>query len=331
MPKRKATSKLSGLVDADEDDEVLLSPNEQEPVLDAEAVAPPAKKTKGRQKAALDKTSKAKPTTRKPRATVVVGPKRRGPAKSKAGRGRQVVDDPADSQNVADGDDLKESDGDLDQQSAKDASGVLSEDELDSPKTVEALTKKASQSRARAGRKEIAKKVMTDGEFEYTPTGTRRTRPREKSQGTARNVTAGRDNNAKEQDEENAIATESGEVEDLVLPEDGHDIALATPSSPLKGHANGHGGLKQGQETNQRRQGKSTSDSEKSGGDATLRRKLGDMTKKYENMEMRYRNLREVGIVEANANVEKLRKQCEATTAGMFSYNSVIELRAYTL
>jgi hypothetical protein len=170
---------------------------------------------------------------------------------------------------------------------------------------------------------------MADGEFEYTPTGTR-TRPREKSQATARNVTAGRDNNAKEQEDESAIATESAEVGDTVLPEDGHDVALATTSSPLKSQANGHAELKRGQETNQRQQGKSTSDSEK-GSEAALRRKLGDMTKKYENMELRYRNLREVGIVEASANVEKLRKQCEATTAGMFSYSSVIELRAYTL
>jgi len=45
-----------------------------------------------------------------------------------------------------------------------------------------------------------------------------------------------------------------------------------------------------------------------------LRRKLGDMTRKFENMEVRYRNLKDVAVSEANANVEKLRKQCEAIT-----------------
>jgi hypothetical protein len=49
--------------------------------------------------------------------------------------------------------------------------------------------------------------------------------------------------------------------------------------------------------------------------------KLGDMTKRYENLEAKFRNLREIGIIEANTNVEKLRKQCEATTSGMvFSF-----------
>lgn len=39
------------------------------------------------------------------------------------------------------------------------------------------------------------------------------------------------------------------------------------------------------------------------------------MTRKFENVDLKYRNLKEVGIVEANANMEKVRKQCEATTA----------------
>jgi hypothetical protein len=54
--------------------------------------------------------------------------------------------------------------------------------------------------------------------------------------------------------------------------------------------------------------------------EAALRRKVGDMTKKLETAETKYRTLREVGIVEANANMEKLRKQCEATTAGMYVF-----------
>ena len=41
------------------------------------------------------------------------------------------------------------------------------------------------------------------------------------------------------------------------------------------------------------------------------------MTRKYENVDMKYRNLREVAISQADANVERLKKQCEATTAGM--------------
>ena len=45
-----------------------------------------------------------------------------------------------------------------------------------------------------------------------------------------------------------------------------------------------------------------------------MRRKLGEITRRFENVELKYRNLKEVGINEANSNMEKLRKQCDATT-----------------
>jgi hypothetical protein len=60
-----------------------------------------------------------------------------------------------------------------------------------------------------------------------------------------------------------------------------------------------------------RRRAGSASDTER--GDPNLRRKLGDITRKFENVDLKYRNLKEVGINEANANIEKLRKQCDAT------------------
>lgn len=65
------------------------------------------------------------------------------------------------------------------------------------------------------------------------------------------------------------------------------------------------------QEPPHRRRAGSASDTER--GDPNLRRKLGDMTRKFENVDLKYRNLKEVGVNEANANMEKLRKQCDAT------------------
>lgn len=56
-----------------------------------------------------------------------------------------------------------------------------------------------------------------------------------------------------------------------------------------------------------------TSDVDK-GSDANLRRKLGDMTRKFESADQKYRKLRDVGIGEANANIERMRKECEAST-----------------
>ena len=66
------------------------------------------------------------------------------------------------------------------------------------------------------------------------------------------------------------------------------------------------------QEPGFRRRAGSASDTER--GDPNLRRKLGDITRKFENVDLKYRNLKDVGINEANANMEKLRKQCDATT-----------------
>ena len=66
------------------------------------------------------------------------------------------------------------------------------------------------------------------------------------------------------------------------------------------------------QEAPLRRRAGSASDTER--GDPNLRRKLGDVTRRFENVDLKYRNLREVGINEANSNMEKLRKQCDATT-----------------
>jgi len=62
-----------------------------------------------------------------------------------------------------------------------------------------------------------------------------------------------------------------------------------------------------------RKRAGSASDTER--GDHHLRRKLGDVTRQFENVNLKYRNLKEIGINEANANMEKLRKQCEMTTA----------------
>ena len=50
--------------------------------------------------------------------------------------------------------------------------------------------------------------------------------------------------------------------------------------------------------------------------DVALRRRLGELTRKYENMEARYKDLRDVGIKEAERNYERLRKQAEDSTNG---------------
>ncbi|KAF4982913.1 hypothetical protein FZEAL_1541 [Fusarium zealandicum] len=61
-------------------------------------------------------------------------------------------------------------------------------------------------------------------------------------------------------------------------------------------------------------------------GDAALRRRLGDLTKKYESLEMRHRDLRDVGVKEAERNFERLKKQAEDRTAA--ANKLIAELKA---
>lgn len=65
----------------------------------------------------------------------------------------------------------------------------------------------------------------------------------------------------------------------------------------------------------QRPRAGSTSDTER--GDPNLRRKLGELSKKYDVLNTRYQDLREIGLKEAERNFERLRKQMEEKTKSM--------------
>ncbi|KAH7133464.1 chromosome segregation protein Csm1/Pcs1-domain-containing protein [Dactylonectria macrodidyma] len=66
--------------------------------------------------------------------------------------------------------------------------------------------------------------------------------------------------------------------------------------------------------------------------DVSLRRRLGDLTKKYESLEMRHRDLREVGVKEAERNFDRLRKQAEerATAANKLIAELKKEIAAHS-
>jgi len=63
-----------------------------------------------------------------------------------------------------------------------------------------------------------------------------------------------------------------------------------------------------------RRRAGSVSDTERN--DPVIRRKLGEMTKKLENLDLKYRTVREIGIKEAEHNFERLKKQSEESKKG---------------
>jgi hypothetical protein len=57
-----------------------------------------------------------------------------------------------------------------------------------------------------------------------------------------------------------------------------------------------------------------------------LRRKLGEVTKKYENLHLKYQDLREIGLKEAERNFERLKKQSEEKTKSTLCASPSLEV-----
>ncbi|KAL2368851.1 chromosome segregation protein [Blastomyces gilchristii SLH14081] len=343
MPKRKAASKLSGLVDDDLEDDLLMNGGGEHTHDEATDTAPPPTKRArpGRPRSAAAKaTTAAKPSTRKARSTVIVGPKRGRPARgTTTRRGRKSLGDTEEAHETVDTSFSKESDQEkyLDDEPQPEPEQP-SHDELNSPETTaHGGTRAGGRTKTGAQQKKApGKRVTIDDGFEYTPMGsrhpkpskqpteekpaikpvTRRKKPEVEPEIEEQQQEEVEEEEEEEEEEEGEETEEAEQAEEPALPETHYLPARSISRSPIKGPANGHLQYKTPQTANQRRKATgAVSDLEKGDSEATLRRKLGDMAKKYENMDMKYRNLREVGILEANSNVEKLRKQCEANTA----------------
>lgn len=312
MPKRKAApSKISGLVDSDDDD--LIGAQDDAPPQHPDPSPRPTKRAKGPQKpAAAATTVTAKRGPPKRRSAVVLGPRKQG-AKGAAKTARKSNDTGANELPAL----ASERDPDEHDEVGKRSQGVqqgVSEDELGSPETLHPSNKEAGR--------ESAKHFSTDGEFEYTPARSGRGRPQTKGRegGVGGKRGSKRQEAPAEADEGDASVPENEEpAEDdgTELPAVNGYPSPAPRSSPSKSHINSQPQRKH--PTAHERKRKSVRIDDPAESDATLRRKLGDMTKRYEGLETKYRNLREVAVVEANANAEKLRKQCEATTTGNIS------------
>lgn len=67
--------------------------------------------------------------------------------------------------------------------------------------------------------------------------------------------------------------------------------------------------------TSRHRRGGSASDTERAG-EPALRRKLGEITKRFENLDLKYRSLKELGTTEAQSNFDKLRRSTDQRAKG---------------
>ncbi|PKY04511.1 hypothetical protein P168DRAFT_327450 [Aspergillus campestris IBT 28561] len=339
MPKRKATTAASasftGLIGSDDEDPMMQIPETQEP-RDAER---PTKKQRGRPRSKSG-DGKPLPVQTKRSSVAAAAPEepepvstrrttRRGRPKGSRNSSHAVPDEIPGTQ-------VEQLDGAVDDGEHPPAEGAaVSQDELDAPQKGAQSSSRSAAAPAKPksgrGRRKgsSGKQVTVDGEFEYTPAGTRQVKLPDPRKEAEEKPKRSRRAPAKKVQEEAPVPAEEVEaalevVEDTMIEEE-EDSAppprRSVSASPTKRRQStqrppSYSPLKR----------KVGTDEERSNGDPELRRRLGDLTKKFDALENRYRTLKEIGVVEANANVDKLRKQCEAISTA--SNNLVASLKS---
>ena len=289
MPKAKVLPSLSGMIDTpDQSDEEMTTTVDSN-----QENAAPVKKGRGRAAAAR----KTKPASKrlsggKPKATT---------ASKKAATKRAPLKDqsnlqPSDTEEV---DDFEEEVASTFVKPNARNKTTSEAPEVQKPKR---KGRPPGKGKAAAVKPEVEVEpvpVITekDGDFEYTP---RQTKP---------NGKVVKDSQPEEAPPERIVQETQAMEVDGEAPVDDDTIV---PQSTYRKANNARAGSRQAAVPvyNGHRRAGSASDTER-GGDPAIRRKLGDLTQKFESLDLKYRHLREVGVKEAEANFEKLRKQSE--------------------
>lgn len=332
MPKRKAPTKLSGLTGSDDEDIMQLTENEAPPKSSQDE--PPTKKRRGRPRTSNENATETKTAAQAKKRESSVAAQTEAPAAKKTGRrGRPrgssrtseaPETQPAAQEPPAEENFDQENEDPMEEKETKPARAT---------RAAKAAPAKAAPAKAAPARRggrvaSAAKQVLKDGEFVYTPTGAKKAtlqnQPAEEPEASPQPRAVQRredtDGAADELDEEPAI-------EESILPEEA-PAARFTQSSTARNARARLSSVRNTQELSPRKR-KSGSDAEQ-GNEPELRRKVGELTKKNEALESKLRNLREIGIVEANTNMEKLRKQVDTVSSGTIGLSPALISRRLT-
>lgn len=318
MARQKAATGVSGSVASKGEDIPKLRGHKRPVVNEARDEEPPLKKARGRPKVTQSNTAEISTKDRTETRSVATTsqaqeatrPRRRGRPKgsrgSTDGQAPETTNVGAQTANDTRVEDEERS--------------IASNDELDSVQDVSKPSKpKALAAKRGRGKASGASKIMTDGEFKYTPKTSRQVKSPAKSKDQS--APTPKERRKAETKADNVIPETqraAPEVDETIL-EDELVAPQSVLASPTKSGSNRLASLRALQGFPSKRKLGDASEAEKPNGEPELRRKLGDLTKRYDALESKYRDLKEIGIVEANANMDKLRKQCEAITAGTSS------------
>lgn len=323
MPKVKAkpVSSLSGLVDSYMEDDALNM--DAFPTPESNQENDGSAKKKGRPaKATAKKSSKSKAPGRRTSGNPIA-PKK-APPKKKATAKRVPLKEQTNVQQAEDTEEVDEFVGERDED--------MEVDELveaKQPAKRKAPAKKAGKQSKKNPVEQMTvveekpdeqpKAVEKDGEFEYTPTANRQTR-RSGRPGAQKPKANMRQTSVEPRRQERVIPEtqvameidQSEPLEEDIEEEDGD----AVPQSVFRRTNNARDNTRRHLPVVARRRAGSASDNERGGNDPATRRKLGEMTTKFEKLDMKYRTLREEGIKEANVNFEKYKMQSQANAKG---------------
>ena len=320
MPKPKAVASLSGFAESDVDQDMDMgSEADAMPTPESnQENSGPVKKGRGKTKSAASKFTKPKakaPSKRVSGGSVAVVKK--AAPKKKVGAKRAPLNEQTNERNPGDTEEVDEFDGEIHQDSKiRESADEL----LPAKQPAKRGRKPAAKTKKQSETEPPQPQMVTekDGEFEYTPTVVRQSKLSMKAPLAAQRPTVNkRQPSAESRREEIIPETQPApmDIDTSVFPEEENEDAI--PQSVFRPTVNAPANSRIRPAPAPRRRAGSASDSERTANDPAIRRKLGEMTKKFENLDLRYRNLREVGIKEAETNFERLKTTSEAKARGI--------------
>lgn len=326
MPKAKAVASLSGLVGTQMEEDTLNMDAFPTPDSNQENVGSGRKKGRPA-KATAKKVTKSKTVGRRASGDSIP-PKKAAPKKKTVAK-RAPLKEKTSAQHAEDTEEVDQFAGEGNQDSAMDELVTTKQPAKRKAPATKAGKKPGKQSKKvpleqiKVVEEESAqqpKAVEKDGEFEYTPTATRqKKRP---GRPAAQKSKANMGQTAEEPRQQEKIIPETQvamDVDQSESPEEDEEDEEALPQSVFRRTNNAREKTHQRQPLVSRKRASSASDNERGGSDPATRRKLGEMTTKFEKLDMKYRTLREEGIKEANANFEKYKTLSQANAKGNVS------------
>ncbi|KAL8783954.1 MAG: hypothetical protein Q9213_004284 [Squamulea squamosa] len=311
VPKPKVAISRSTPMEFDMEEETTMPDALPTPESNQEN-AKPTGKGRGRGKAALNATAKAKPK----QTRTVAGKQKAAPKKT--GPKRAPLTEQSNNQNAEDTEEVDEFEDEA--RNGKEGNqSAGSADELFPVKEPAKKARAAARGKIQPDKKQTdsetlqqVKDTAKDGEFEYTPVTARQVKTTKKTRGRppANPAKAVPESQTFQKviPDTQEVAMEDAPAQSLMQSEAEEEI----PQSVFRRTNNAQANVRSTQSTVTRKQNDYPSDNERASGDPALRRKLGEMTKKFESLELKHKKLTDVGIKEAEANFEKLRLSSEA-------------------